>query len=157
MPQVRRAGSQDAVAIAGLLAELGYPSDPVTVRRRLQPLLARDDGVVLVAEEQEEVVGIGSLYLLPLLHEDAPRAIITALVVSERARRRGAGRAIVDQLEAFARARGCRRIIVTTANHRADAHRFYETGGYAWTGRRYGKDFPVDSAGAGPEGAEDGD
>ena len=54
---------------------------------------------------------------------------------------RNRARALVDEAEAWARAQGCRRIIVTTALHRTGAHAFYERIGYAHTGRRYGKDF----------------
>jgi ribosomal protein S18 acetylase RimI-like enzyme len=45
----------------------------------------------------------------------------------------------VAELEAFARQHGCDRIIVTTANHRDGAHRFYDRLGYEFTGRRYAK------------------
>jgi len=35
--------------------------------------------------------------------------------------------------------RGARVLVATSGNHRADAHVFYESNGYAFTGRRYQK------------------
>ena len=137
-PHVRRAEARDAEAIAGLLGELGYPADPDSVVARLAPLLDRADMAILVAELAGDVVGLGSVFLLPVLHENGARGMITALVVSQSARRRGVGRLLVRALQAYARESGCTRIIVTTANHRADAHQFYEDVGFSWTGRRYG-------------------
>jgi GNAT superfamily N-acetyltransferase len=137
-PRIRSAAAADAPTIAALLGELGYPADARSVAARLAPLLPRGDMAILVAELEGAVVGLGSVFLLPVLHENGARAMITALVVSESTRRRGVGRLLVRSLQAFARENGCTRIIVTTANHRADAHQFYEDIGFSWTGRRYG-------------------
>lgn len=135
---IRPAEPRDAAAIAELLAQLGYPAEPAAVVRRLDAMLPRRDGAVLVAEEGA-VVGLGALLLFPVLHEDAPRAQLTALVVAEIARGRGVGAALVRHLEEIALQGGARKIVVTTANHRARTHLFYERLGYEWTGRRYAR------------------
>jgi N-acetylglutamate synthase-like GNAT family acetyltransferase len=143
MPEIRVAEYRDAPALVELLAQLGYPTDVRSVERRLEVLLPRTDGALLVAEEGGSVIGLGTLHLLPVLHEDAPRGQITALVVAESARGRGAGQALVHHLEQIARERGVRRMVVTTANHRARTHHFYEQLGYEWTGRRYARALPA--------------
>ena len=77
-----------------------------------------------------------------VINHDAPIAQLTLLVVDERHRTAGAGRALVDAVEAWARHRGSRRLVVTTALDRAAAHMFYERLGFELTGRRYAKNFP---------------
>ena len=139
MPGIREAVAGDREAVAALLGELGYPVAADEVARRLEALRGRDDLATFVAEAEGAVVGVGSVHVFPLLHADAPLGLITALVVTEGARGGGAGRELVEALEGFARSRGCTRIAVTTAGHRAGAHAFYERLGYQHTGRRYVK------------------
>ena len=139
MPRIRDALPADREAVAALLGELGYPVADQDVARRLEALRGREDCATFVAEVGGVVVGVGSIHTFPLLHADAPLGLITALVVTERSRGGGAGRELVQRLEEFARSRGCTRIVVTTADHRADAHAFYERLGFQHTGRRYVK------------------
>jgi GNAT superfamily N-acetyltransferase len=139
MPTLRDARLSDAPAIAGLLAELGYPAAADAVTRRLEALLPRPDYAVCLAALDGEVCGLACAHVVPVIHADEPLALITALVVSERARGGGMGRRLVERLEEFARSHGCARVAVTTASHRSDAHLFYERLGYSLTGRRYVK------------------
>jgi ribosomal protein S18 acetylase RimI-like enzyme len=139
MVEIRVAQSGDSLALSQLLGELGYPAEAGAMQHRLEALLGRDDCAVLVAIEDEHVIGLGAVHVFPILHEDVPRGQLTALVVLEPARGRGIGRELVRQLERFARARGVQQIVVATANHRTRTHRFYEELGYQWTGRRYAR------------------
>ena len=139
MPLIREVLPSDREVVASLLGELGYPVEAADVARRLETLRGRDDFATFVAEEGGVVVGVGSVHVFPLLHADAPLGLITALVVTEGARGGGAGRLLVERLEAFARSRGCTRAAVTTGDQRAGAHAFYERLGYQHTGRRYVK------------------
>ena len=139
MPLIRDALPGDREALAALLGELNYPAGAEEVARRLGVLSEGGDQAVLVAEVEGKVVGLGCIHVFPVLHADEPLGLITALVVAEGARSGGAGRALVEALEAYARSRGCVRVAVTTANQRAGAHAFYERLGYAHTGRRYVK------------------
>lgn len=136
----RSAMPVDAPVIAELLHELGYPSETSAVRRRMDNLLARPDYYIAVAEHQSKPCGLGVLHIYQTLHADGSSALICALVVSSSVRGKGVGRMIVADLEARAREIGCRRIMVTTATHRADAHSFYERLAYDFTGRRYAKE-----------------
>lgn len=139
-PRLRAAEGRDAPILAELLGQLGYPAEVEAVKRRLEHHLSRSDGAVLVAEEDGRVVGVGALHLVPVLHEDAPRGMLTALVVAESARGRGVGKELVRGLEEIAMLDGVQSVVVTTANHREATHHFYERLGYAWTGRRYRKE-----------------
>lgn len=138
--QVRDAEAGDAGALARLCGQLGYPSSPDSVQPRLERLV-RSGARALVATSGGEVIGLATVHLRSTINHAAPLAQLTLLVVDEERRSQGVGRALVDEAEAWARAQGCRRIIVTTALNRTGAHAFYERIGYAHTGRRYGKDF----------------
>ena len=124
---VRRAVAADAAAIAALLAELGYEATPAAVQRRLRVL---ERSAALVAELHGETAGVLTLSIVPVLHQPGDWCRITALVVAERARRRGLARALVTEAEAIARGHGCVRIEVTSALHRDGAHELYRGLGY---------------------------
>jgi GNAT superfamily N-acetyltransferase len=135
---VRDARASDTADVARLLGQLGYPTDPSAVESRLERLRIVGDRVV-VAEHDGAVVGLAHLQVAPALERDRPAAKIGALVVDEAHRGRGVGRALVEELEAEARARGCELLFLTTAERRADAHAFYERVGLTQTGRRYAR------------------
>jgi GNAT superfamily N-acetyltransferase len=75
----------------------------------------------------------------PAIEHERPVARIAALVVDAEHRGRGIGRALVDELEAEARQRGCGLLFLTTSERRDDAHAFYEQLGLERSGRRYGR------------------
>jgi GNAT superfamily N-acetyltransferase len=135
-PTIRDAGHADAEAVARLLTQLGYPSDAAAVEARLERLQVVGDRV-LVAELDGAVVGLAHLQVTPAIELDRPAGKIGALVVDEAQHGRGIGRALVRELEAEARLRGCELLYLTTAERRAGAHGFYERIGLEHTGRRY--------------------
>jgi len=136
---VRDAIIEDASVIATLLGELGYPSQTEGVRARLARLLAREGSRVFVAERSAKVLGVLGLHRMPVLTSLGDIAMIIALVVTERARGAGVGRLLVARAEEQARVWQCERIMVTSAERRADAHAFYQHLGYEYTGRRFAK------------------
>jgi len=139
--QVRDAEAADAEAVARLCTQLGYPSSGTAMPARLSRLAAGGEARALVATQGTDVIGLATVHLRHALNHATPLAQLSLLVVDERIRGKGVGRMLVGAAEVWARERGCRRIIVTTALHRSDAHVFYEHIGYKHTGRRYGKDF----------------
>jgi GNAT superfamily N-acetyltransferase len=135
-PTIRDARAEDAGAIAGLLTQLGYPSDPDAVEARLDRLRVVGDRVV-VAQLEAKVVGLAHLQVSPAIERDRPAGKLGALVVDEAHRGHGVGRALVEAVEAEARLRGCELLFLTTSERREDAHAFYEDIGLEHTGRRY--------------------
>ncbi len=131
----------DAPALADLCAQLGYPTTPDAVAQRLSRLDADPTVRTLVATSDGVVVGLATVHIRHTINHDAPLGQLTLLVVDERVRGTGVGRALVRAAEAWARQCGCKRFVVTTALARTDAHAFYERLDYKHTGRRYGKDF----------------
>ena len=135
---IRDAQAADAEPIAGLLVQLGYPTQAGAVRPRLENLAIVGDRVV-VAELDGGTVGLAHLQVTPAIEHERPVARIAALVVDAQHRGRGIGRALVEELEAEARARGCGVLFLTTSERRDDAHAFYEQLGYERSGRRYSR------------------
>jgi len=125
-------------AIAGLLAQLGYPSDADAVEERLDRLRIVGDRV-FVAELEGQVVGLAHLQVTPAIERDRPAGKLGALIVDEAHRGHGVGRALVEAVEREARLRGCELVFLTTSDRRDDAHVFYERVGFEQTGRRYGR------------------
>jgi GNAT superfamily N-acetyltransferase len=139
---VRDARSTDADSLARLCTQLGYPSTSDLMPQRVARIGGDPNARALVAEKNDDVIGLATIHLRYTMNHEAPIAQLTLLVVDESNRTHGVGRALVETAEAWAKERGSRRITVTTALNRAGAHAFYERLSYAHTGRRYGKDFP---------------
>lgn len=136
---IRDAQPTDAEQIAALLAQLGYPTHASAVAARLERLAIVGDRVV-VAELDSAVVGLAHLQVAPAIERDRPAAKIGALVVDAAHRGHGIGRALVEEMEAEARSRGCELLFLTTAARRTDAHTFYERVGLEETGKRFAKE-----------------
>ena len=138
--RVREAEPADAPAVAVLLGELGYPSSEEEFRRRFEAYTAVGGADLIVAEQDDEVIGVAAMQVMPLVHRDLPVARITAMVVRSDRRGAGVGRRLVAELEEIARREGCGRIDLTSRHQREDAHAFYRALGFAETSRRFVKD-----------------
>lgn len=135
---IRDAVPADAPAVARLLDQLGYPTEPAAAASRLERLGIVGDRV-LVAEVEGEVVGLAHLQVTPAIERDRPAAKIGALVVDESRRGEGVGKALVEALDDEARVRGCGLLFLTTSMRRTDAHEFYRRVGLEETGKRFTK------------------
>jgi GNAT superfamily N-acetyltransferase len=152
--RIRRAVAADAAAIAECLGELGYGTPAALVAEKLAALAeSRADAVFVAADAATgRVLGAAGVHLLPLLHAPGHLARLTALAVRTEAQRAGVGRALVDAVEAFAWAAGCRRVEVTSGDHRPSAHAFYRAAGYRVDERRFVKPSPAPPADGAPGG-----
>jgi GNAT superfamily N-acetyltransferase len=140
-PVIRPAVEDDAEAVARLLGELEYPTEPDAARERLGRLLARDDTGVFLVEIDGDPAALAAYHVTQLLHREQPSCRLTALVTSSRFRRHGAARLLVDEVESHARRHGCFRLEVTGA-WLPEARAFYESSGFAERRRRLVK--PLD-------------
>jgi len=136
---IRAAGMSDAEPLARLVSELGYPTAPGQMRKRLASILADPAYSTLVALIDTGIAGFIGTAVRPSYQADGSFGQVLALVVSERHRRHGIGRQLIGSAEQLLVTRGALLVVVTTGNHRADAHAFYEKSGYVPTGRRYRK------------------
>jgi GNAT superfamily N-acetyltransferase len=137
--RIRSATGEDADVMALLLAELGYPTSASALPARLRAVESEGGAVFLAVNSDGVVLGLASVARHATVHADAPVAYITALVTGTAARGQGIGRAMVSTAEQWAREKGCVRLSVTSAEHRADAHAFYPRCGMPYSGRRFSK------------------
>lgn len=126
----RPVGTADAARVTVLLGQLGYPTDAVRVRARLDDVLADQRTVLIAAEVDGVVSGVAALHVMPLLEHDGYRGRLTALVVDESCRGQGVGRRLVTEVEQEARRLGCRDMEVTSSRTRDAAQSFYRNLGY---------------------------
>ena len=122
---IREARDSDAVAIASLLGELGFPTDAAAVPRRLERMCAEGGQWALVAERDGQVLGTATVMVRHMLSRDAPSGRVTTVVVSEAARSQGIGGALLARAEEICREAGCGALEVTSAAQRTRAHEFY--------------------------------
>jgi GNAT superfamily N-acetyltransferase len=144
---IRDAEARDAEAIAALLGQLGYPASADALPARLERLRIVGDRVI-VADLDGAVVGLAQLHVSPTLEYERPAAKLAALVVDESRRGQGVGRALVEAMEAEARARRCELLFLTTAARREDAHDFYHRVGLEETGKRFAKSLGYEETGS---------
>jgi GNAT superfamily N-acetyltransferase len=128
--RVRLARESDAVQIAGLAGQLGYPSTTDDILRRMRTLEPASQHALFVAESPAgEVVGWGHVSVSHLIENDL-RAELNGLIVAEGQRSLGAGRKLLEQAERWARERGCKALNLRSNVKRNRAHQFYERQGY---------------------------
>lgn len=128
--QIRPGEATDSVAIAALLTDLGYPVTPEFVSHSLQRQLTHADAALLVAVENDAVVGLISLHFIPQLALPGDFCRISYFCVGSGARRQGVGTALETAASELAWARGCDRIEVHCHSRREQAHQFYYRQGY---------------------------
>jgi N-acetylglutamate synthase-like GNAT family acetyltransferase len=134
---LRTATEADAQHVASLLAELGYPSTEKDVRHRLRRSLHSNTSCFLLAQSASEVICLISAELVPYFPNGSTICRITALVVSTHHRGRGVGETLLAGAADFAREHRCSRVEITSAEHRLDAHRFYQRLGFSRTSFRF--------------------
>lgn len=129
-PPLRRVTAQDAVAVAALSTQLGYPVSPETVAARLERLVGREDQLLLaVVTDDGELAGWIHAAEQDLV-ESERRCEILGLVVDRRRRRGGIGRRLVAEAERWAAGRGLRWMSVRSNVTREESHPFYQAQGY---------------------------
>lgn len=121
--------SSDVSTVAGLCGQLGYPATVDQVADRWSLLASEAGQAVFVAVQAGRVVGWLHVANRPLLEYDAG-AEICGLVVDERNRGAGVGRALVSAAEEWAKESGLATIRVRSRIERDRAHKFYERDGY---------------------------
>jgi GNAT superfamily N-acetyltransferase len=128
--RVRTAQLEDAASLAALSGQLGYPCSATSVRRRLRSLLSKFDHAIWVAENDSgRVAGWIHVFVHQVLEIDR-QAEIGGLVIDQEFRGQGAGKALVERAERWARARRLKSVSVRSNILRNDAHIFYQKQGY---------------------------
>jgi GNAT superfamily N-acetyltransferase len=128
---VRGARPSDSARLAELSTQLGYATSCDQAMTRLRTLLSKTGEAVLVAQGPDGGV-VGWLHVMERhLIESPPFAELGGLVVDERHRRTGVGRALVEAAERWGRERGMPSMRIRTNVIREAAHEFYTRLGYS--------------------------
>ena len=136
---IRHAQPGDAAVLAQLMCELGYETTTAEMSLRLKSILSDPLYSTIVAEIDNKLCGmIGTLTHVSHEHNDRSGKVI-ALVVSNKQRRSGVGRALITAAEKDFVRKAVTRITLTTRFEREAAHQFYEALGYSRTGVRFAK------------------
>lgn len=116
---------------------------PARQREYILGLIGADNVCVFVAEESDQLIGFVNLFVrsstdIPIL---VPRcfALIENLVVDERYRWRGIGRALLEHAQEWAVEQGATSIELTVYEFNRTARSFYERLGYETESRRMSK------------------
>ena len=126
---IRAARTDDFDAVTELLELLGR--ERVTAATRDECRAIFEAQVLdpsthhMVAADGTGVVGFCSLHFRERLNFGAAQAWIPDLVVADRSRRDGVGRALLEEAERRARGHGCYELVLETGYQRAEAHHLY--------------------------------
>jgi GNAT superfamily N-acetyltransferase len=147
--RIRDARADDWAQVSDLLAELGRPDvreseDEPRHGEAFARYLQRAETLALVAEEDVNIVGFVDVEFRQRLNFLSPQAWVPDLVVAERVRGQGVGRALLEAVEERARERGCWGMSLESAIWREGSHAFYERVGWSPTGMSFTRPLAAD-------------
>lgn len=126
---IREAIITDTVAICRISSEdLGYECENVFVKERLEKLDSSRE-VVFVAEAEGKVTGYVHAEIYNLLYYESMINVL-GLAVSSACRRQGIGKALMQQIENWAKEREIKKIRLNSGSTRKEAHEFYRVIGF---------------------------
>ena len=124
--------------VTNLSSQLGYPNaENEIVKRFLRFSESQDYGLFVALSEFNNVIGWVQVNEEPNTLLVGRRADISTLVVDEKFRRNGIGKALLSQAEKWAQLRGIAILQVKSNIRRDGAHRFYQREGFIQTKTSY--------------------
>lgn len=129
--QIRPATEKDEEIVYNMICDLEDKElDRESFNNVFHTNLSQDRIQYVIAELDEEPVGMGSCHTQLLLHHACVVAEIQEMYVSPQHRSKEIGKAIVGKLIDFAKSKNALQIEVTSNNVRENAHRFYQKEGF---------------------------
>lgn len=127
---IRQMEPDDIPTVAILCVQWGYPASMEQVLPRFLQFAADPDRCLYVAQADDgSVVGWVHVHGYHTLATESA-AEIEGIVVDQSCRRRGVGRALMAQAEAWAQSRGYSSVRLRSNTARQEAHQFYPGLGY---------------------------
>lgn len=131
MRNIRRAGREDAEAIAHLYRELNTLSPVSVLPERIEAIANTGTTHLLVCDDGGEIIATALVCLCQdVMFDNQPFALVENLVVSADYKREGIGKSMMDHIEAFCLEQDCSKIMLQTSSENRDARDFYTAMGY---------------------------
>jgi GNAT superfamily N-acetyltransferase len=139
MLSIRKATEDDIPRIQELYLQLAFTPPPLDkpkpsldeYRRVFREFSALPGYELLVAEDGDVIVGTTVLAILPgMAHGVSPFAVVEYVVVDEKLRGQGIGKALMEYIIDRAKGAGCYKIMLTSDKRRTGAHEFYRSLGF---------------------------
>lgn len=130
--KIRKATSADALEMARLAKQLGYPCTPGEAQRRIAEIADRPDHLLLVciSNGREDRIDGWLQACATITIQVGFRVEIVGLIVDAKERKKGVGSRLVAQAEKWAASIGSNFVRVRSNLQREESHRFYEKIGY---------------------------
>jgi GNAT superfamily N-acetyltransferase len=112
-----------------LLAQFGYEMTAAEAARRVRDVLSTPEHSLVIAESEGRPIGLMHVFIRPAI-ENPREAVVQALVVDQKFRRAGIGRALMTAAQRWGEERGCRSVVLDSNVARTPAHAFYAALGY---------------------------
>ena len=130
--KISRLSEQDLPSLADMFRQFwGETSSLEKMRATFSRLVANPAYILLAARENGRLTGFVMGIVCEELYGDCrPFMVVEDLIVDEKQRRKGAGSALMSELEKCAIDHDCCQIIFVTEADRTEAHRFYKSLGY---------------------------
>lgn len=140
--EVREATSEELPDVLRLYAladfDDGVVLSPDAALARLRQMERYPDYRLYVALVDGRIVGTFTLLVAEkILHLGASAAIVDDVIVDANRRGMGIGKAMMNAAMEKARKKGCYKLALSTNAKRVEAHRFYESLGFARHGYSY--------------------
>ena len=126
---IRKANKEDSFSIMMLSKELGYESTEEEIKNRINYLSKKDQSFLVVAEEEDIVVGFISYEHYETVYY-VPGINITGLVVFKDFRNKGIGKRLLNYAEEYAKSKSLTFVRLNSGIQRKEAHSFYKNNGY---------------------------
>jgi len=142
---IRKAELSDLPLLLRLYREIDSGSPAETTVQKADEVFCRirryPNYAIYIAEQNETIVGTFSLLIMDnIAHSCSPSGVIENVVVDQRMRGKGIGKAMMQFAMESCRCFGCYKMVLSSNIAREEAHRFYEQIGF----KRHGLSFVVE-------------
>lgn len=141
--QIREASEQDLPALVDLYQQLGGAGAGISIHQARE-IFARirkyPNYRIFVAMDDGRIDGTFALLIFEALgYRAAPVGVLEDVLVNQKARGRGIGKAMMEFAMDRCREAGCYKMMLSSNLRREDAHRFYESLGF----KKHGYSFQI--------------